>query len=92
MPKPYIITYDLNEPGKKYDDVAAAIKSSARTWTHYLESTFIITSDLSADQIQKNIKPYLDNNDALFISELAANNHQGWLNRDQWDYLREHVF
>ena len=92
MAKPYIITYDLNNPGQKYTDVIAAIKSSAVSWTHYLESSFIITSNLSANEIQERIKPYLDNSDRLFISELAKNNHQGWLDTEQWDFISQNIF
>uniref|UniRef100_UPI003FD8692B hypothetical protein n=1 Tax=Desulfovibrio sp. TaxID=885 RepID=UPI003FD8692B len=38
----YLISYDLNAPGKNYDQLYDAIKSLGGWW-HHLDSTWIVT-------------------------------------------------
>lgn len=88
----YMITYDLNSAGQKYDEVIKAIKSSSTgAWCTYWKSSYLIKSYLTPDQISDNIKPHLDSNDRLIIIEVK-NNYQGWLTEDQWKYIREKIF
>lgn len=89
-----LIGYDLNKPAKEYNDVYAAIKASSvdgTTWWHFLDSTWIIKSDLTVDDIYSNIKPNIDNNDNLLVIEVK-NNKQGWLPKNAWDYLNDTIF
>lgn len=88
----YMITYDLNSAGQKYDEVIKAIKdSSTGAWCSYWKSSYLIKSTLTPNQISDNIKPHLDNNDRLIIIEVK-NNYQGWLTEKQWKYIRENIF
>lgn len=88
----YMITYDLNAPGKKYDDVYQAIKdSSTGVWCHYWDSTWLIRSNLTPDQVSENIKKYIDSNDRFIVIEVR-NNKQGWLTKEQWDYINNEIF
>lgn len=86
-----MITYDLNSPGQKYEKVIEAIKSSSIAWCTYWKSSYLIKSNLTPNQIQEKIKPYLDPNDRLIIIE-AMNNYQGWLADNEWKYIRENIF
>lgn len=88
----YMITYDLNSEGQNYSKVIDAIKSSSTgAWCTYWESSYLIKSNLTVDQISNNITPYLDSNDRLIVIEVK-NNYQGWLTKDQWKYIRENIF
>lgn len=87
----YMITYDLNSKGQKYDEVIKAIKNSALYWCTYWKSSFLIKSNLTPNEISDNITPYLDSNDSLIIIEVK-NNYQGWLNEAQWKFIRENIF
>lgn len=89
----YMITYDLNREGQKYNDVINAIKeASTGVWCSYWKSSYIIKSNLpTADDIFKLIKPYLDNNDKLFVVKIT-NNYQGWLSKEQWNYIDNSIF
>ncbi len=88
----YMITYDLNSSGQKYDKVIQAIKdSSTGAWCSYWKSSYLIKSSLTPNQISDNIKPHLDSNDRLIIIEVK-NNYQGWLSDKQWKYIRENIF
>ncbi|MEG0133819.1 MAG: hypothetical protein RR782_06805, partial [Clostridium sp.] len=65
--------------------------SSTGAWWHYLDSTWIIKSDLSVIQVSNNLKSKMDNNDSLLVIEVE-NNYAGWLNNGAWDYLSESIF
>lgn len=85
----YMVTYDLKSPGQNYDDVIKAIKdSSTGKWCSYWESSYLIQSLKTADQIQNAIQPYLDSNDRLIVIKVVRN-YQGWLNEEQWNYIRD---
>ncbi len=92
MKKPYFITYDLNSPGQKYDDVIKTIEEKcARAWCKFWKSSYLITSDLTPDEMIDKIKPYLDGNDSMLIIEVI-NSKAGWLTQKQWDWINEHIF
>ncbi len=92
MAKAYMITYDLNSKGQNYEDVIQAIKDSALCWCTYWKSSFLIKSNLTADQISDKITPHLDSNDRLIIVEANSTNYQGWLGKDQWAFIHEKIF
>lgn len=84
----YAISYDLNKVGQNYEALYEAIKSASynNTWMHYLESTWIIKSYLSAEKIYEIIKPVVDDNDSFIIMEITKN-YFGWLPKEAWEYL-----
>lgn len=88
-----MITYDLNDPGQKYEDVIKAIKgASDGIWCSYWKSAYLIRSDKqTADEVSNAITPYLDSNDRLIVIEVI-NNKQGWLDKDQWKYIEQQIF
>lgn len=87
----YMITYDLNSEGQNYDDVIDAIKDSSDSWCTYWKSSFLIKSSLSVQEVVDNISPHLDGNDSLIVIE-AQNNYQGWLNKKQWNFIKDNIF
>ena len=93
MKKRYMITYDLNDPGKNYDKVIQAIKdASDGAWCTYWKSSFLIRTDKqTADEVSSLITKHLDNNDRMIIIEII-NNKQGWLSEKQWEYIDKTIF
>ena len=90
--KKYMITYDLNTPGKNYDNVIDAIKAASNgTWCSFWRSSFLICSKLTANEIFSVLEPHIDSNDSLFIVEVTAH-YQGWLSKDEWDFINQNVF
>ena len=88
----YLVTYDLNKTGQDYDSVYKAIKdASTGVWWHFLESTWIIKTHLTIQQVTDKVKSKMDDNDSLLVIEVK-NNYSGWLPKDAWEYLRENVF
>ena len=85
-----LITYDLNKPGQDYTSLYSAIKE-ADTWWHYLDSTWVISTDLSIDEWCENLLEHMDENDHLFVVEIRRN-YCGWLPNKAWDWLRKETF
>lgn len=93
MSKPYMLTYDLNSPGQKYDDVIKVITDeiSDGNWCTFWKSAYLLRSNLTPDQMMHKLKPFLDNDDRFFVTEIV-NNHAGWLAEDEWEYINTDVF
>lgn len=87
----YLITYDLNSSGQKYEDVIKSIKDSSSSWCSYWKSSYLIKSSLTPDQITDKIKPFLDSNDRLIVLECTGK-YQGWLKEEQWTFIKENIF
>ena len=81
----YSITYDLKKPGRDYSGLYKAIKSYG-TWWHYLESTWLVATSSTPQQIWERIGPHIDRNDSVLIIEVK-NNKEGWLPKKAWDWL-----
>jgi hypothetical protein len=64
--KTYIIGYDLNRPGQDYTDLIAAIKTYGTRW-HHLDSTWIIQTNETAQQVRDKLTPHIDNTDELLV-------------------------
>lgn len=89
----YMITYDLNSTGQKYEEVIQAIKdSSTGAWCTFWKSSYLIKSNLTADQISNKITPHLDSNDRMIIVEAKNSNYQGWLTKEDWEYIKKNIF
>ncbi len=83
----YNISYDLHEPGQKYKELHGLIvKASNDRWAHILDSTYIIQSSSSAEQIYNYLSEALDKNDKIFISEVTQN-YSGFLDSDHDPYI-----
>jgi len=85
----YSITYDLSKPGRDYEGLYEAIKGTG-TWWHYLESTWIVKTNLTPSQIWQHLQPHTDENDSILIIEIR-DNVSGWLPKKAWEWIHEHV-
>lgn len=83
----YIITYDLKNSSKNYDDLIDKIKNYPK-WAHVNESVWVVKSNTSATDIRNNLKTVADSNDSLFVATLTG--VAAWRNIiDDSDVLRE---
>lgn len=85
----YLVSYDLNSPGKNYNDLYEAIKNaSTGVWCKPLSSVYIINSNQSAKAIYDQLKPCIDGNDAILVIEVTRNSYW-YLDKDISKYLLE---
>jgi hypothetical protein len=67
--KTYIISYDLSNPGKNYEDLLKKIKSYS--WARLGGSAYVVVSANTAVEIRDNLKTVLDSNDKLFVGTVV---------------------
>lgn len=86
----YLIIYDLRNPGRDYNSLYDAIKGLSNNLQHPLESTWFVasTGTLTAQTIFDRLKPYMDDNDNLFIVNMNnPADRQGWMPKTFWQWF-----
>ena len=66
----YIVTYDLNTPGKSYSSLISKIKSYQHS--KICESVWIIRSNIDSSEIRNSLVKVIDSNDSLFVAKLSG--------------------
>lgn len=84
-----LVTYDLKKPGRDYSKVIASIKSCG-VWWHYLESTWLLSTNMSASDVSSVLLPLIDENDSLLVIHVHTP-AAGWLEQPAWDWIRANV-
>ena len=69
--KTYMVSYDLIDPGQKYEKLIKLIKSEY-AWAKIGYSAFIVKSNASHIELRDKYKQALDSNDKLFIGAVSA--------------------
>ena len=80
----FIVSYDLCQPGRNYDELYATLKSF-HNWGKLTESTWAVVSQLTAVEIRDLLMRYIDSNDRLIVvkgGQSAAWNRM--LAKNQW--------
>ena len=88
-PRAYCVTYDLKTPGRNYTALFEALKQSPKWW-HYLQSTWLIQTTETPDQVWGRLVQQIDRTDFLLIIEVRRST-QGWLPKDAWDWITQNV-
>jgi len=83
----YLIKYELNKPGKNYDNLYAALRAYEYTKDDTLHSAWFVSTSWTADQISNDIRAHMDDNDKLIVTRLRSGEHQGWLSQGVWDWI-----
>ncbi len=85
----YLITYDLKTPDGDYNSLYEEIKSIGANENncHPLESTWLIESDLSVEEIYTRIKSKLNEKDLIFVVNITQQKRQGWMPKIAWEWL-----
>ena len=85
----YVVSYDLWKPGKDYKGLSDELQRSPGWW-HYLDSTWLIVTSESADQLYNRLRVNLDANDSILIVQ-AGTDVQGWLPKDAWTWIQQNL-
>ena len=73
----YFVTYDLKEPGQRYNELIEKIKSY-EGWAKLGESCYLIKTDEEAVAIRNNLKIVLDYKDKIYVGQ--ASTPAAWYN------------
>ncbi len=91
MMNTYVFSYDLNSPGQKYTELHELIESITVTWCRPVSSFYLVKTSLSIHEFQNKVRTILDDNDT-FIVIRCSNEYGGWLDQDQWPFIKDHIF
>ena len=85
MNKIYLISYDLKTPNRDYGPLIEAIKRSPK-WLNPLESTWLIVTSETANQIWSRLGSLITQSDRLLIIGVT-DEFYGWLSKEQWEWI-----
>ncbi len=83
----YLVTYDLNKPGKDYSTLYAAIRRYDFIRDNGLDSVWFVSTSWTAAQIYEHLRLYLDVGDRILITQMTSGTHQGWMHKDIWNWI-----
>lgn len=85
----FLFTYDLNKPGQEYPKLYDAIKGMG-PWWHYLDSTWLVDTNLTADQIRRRIRAVIDPTDHILVVQFGPT-WASFLPEKANEWIREHT-
>lgn len=85
----YCVSYDLNKAGQDYEGLYGALKEFP-DWWHYLDSTWLVSTNESAYAIFDKLHQHLDENDSLLIVQVGKD-YSGWLSEEAWEWIKRNV-
>lgn len=83
-----LVTYNLTSSPAAYPQLFRVLKGQ-NSWWHYLPNTWLVDTELSADELYRSMKPFLEDGDHLLVTKLDAE-RQGWLPKKAWEWIRRH--
>jgi hypothetical protein len=83
-----LVTYDLNKPGKDYNDLLKTVKNYP--WARLSESSYAIKTEQAPHQVFDKLKPFLDQNDNLYIINLKRP-YAGFGHKEVNDWLESNL-
>ena len=88
--KVLLISYDLkSKPIDQYINLYETIKK-ADVWWHYLESTWLVATELNPKEWYDKIVSQIHKNDKLLIIEVKPN-YYGWLTPEAWEWIQKYL-
>jgi hypothetical protein len=93
----YLIIYDINKERTSAAYSAANKKLTDRiralfpTWWHHLDSTWIVTTSLTAVQIRDDLKRYIDTDDELLVVKSGTEGAWTGFNESGSTWLRNNL-
>ena len=66
----FIVTYDLNTPGKDYSSLISKIKTYS--YSKICESVWVVKSNHSSSEVRDSLLKEIDYNDRLFVAKLTG--------------------
>ena len=85
----FLVTYDLNRPGQEYPALYDTI-SKIGAWWHFLDSTWLVDTTLTAGQIRDRIRMVVDPTDHFLVVQFGPT-WASFLPKEANDWIQEHT-
>ena len=86
----YIVSYDLQEPEKKYEELLAKIKE-ASAWAKLGGSAYLIVSDKTPVELRNEYRNVLDDNDKIYVGTVNPPAAGYGMPKDVSDWILKNV-
>lgn len=86
-----IITYNLNDGDKDYQDLFDKIEELGETWhtSKKLDSVWFVKTTKKPDQAYKHLESAFNaKKDNWVIWDITGQNHQGWMPKNLWEFIQ----
>lgn len=87
----FMVTWNLNKEQPTYAQARSAFIQHLERYQNVrdpgLESVRWVSTNATADQVCHDLRISLDPNDRLFVTQVTAGSHQGWLEKAVWDWI-----
>lgn len=83
-----LITYDKRSKGKDYSPLYDEIKKCGDHWWHYMESVWLVHTNLTPEECNNRLRGRIDKDDYLFVVEITNQRRQGWLPTKAWEWIK----
>lgn len=84
--KKFLITYDLKTQNWNYTGFHNALQNVG-PWWHYLQTSWIVKTHLTAQQVYERLAPFLSKSDNILVVEIVPGSKFGWLPQDAWTWI-----
>lgn len=84
----YSISYDLNTPGQKYQQLENKLKSICTKTVKYVETSWLVKYSGNANDLSTQIHSILDDNDSWVVIKVVGD-YSGWLTKSLWNKIKE---
>lgn len=90
---PYLIIFNCKSSVRKFKTADSVIRGCAwdDRWFYHLNNTWIIKSEMKADEIGTKLIDAVDSQNDFLIIEIV-NNYACWLPQQALDYLKDNIF
>ncbi len=85
----YVVSYDLRKPGRDYKGLSDELQRLPGWW-HYLESTWLVSTQEDANQLYNRLREHLDVDDSILILQ-AGTDVQGWLPEEAHKWIQQNL-
>jgi hypothetical protein len=68
MKKAFLVSYDLDKPGQNYARIISALERLGAV--RVLLSQWALNSTLTAVELRNQLRPFLDSNDRMLVTEI----------------------
>ena len=90
MAKVFQVSYDLKSNGKRdYNGLYYQLRQSPK-WKHVLESTWLIWTNETVEELWERFRPHIDDDDIILILE-AGKDYHGFLPEDAWQWIEKNI-
>lgn len=85
-----LIGYDLNKPEQDYAGLIEEIKKLG-LWWHCLDSTWLVNTELTTEQVRNRLKTKIDANDELLVIKVKRDAAWTGFNQKCSSWLQENL-